>query len=78
MTIKHFLLNSFFFGGGVKMCDKMAISAHILKIVEKDPFLRLQMKDKEMFNRHQFFSTNKQYIKIKLMQNETNLWNIFW
>ena len=52
MTIKHFLLNSF---GGGKMCDKMAISAHILKIVENDPFLRLQMTAKEMFNRHQFF-----------------------
>ena len=39
---------------GVKMCDKMAISAYILKIVEKDPFLRLQMGAKEMFNRHQF------------------------
>ena len=37
------------------MCDKMAISAHILKIVEKDPFLRLQMTAKKMFNRHQFF-----------------------
>ena len=36
------------------MCDKMAISAHILKIVENDPFLRLQMTAKEMFNRHQF------------------------
>ena len=55
------------------MCDKMAISAYILKIVKKDPFLRLQMRAKEMFNRHQFFSTNKQYVKIKLMQNETNL-----
>ena len=42
------------------MCDKMAISAYILKIVEKDPFLMLQMKVKEMFNRHQFFSTDKQ------------------
>ena len=31
----------------------MAISAYILKIVEKDPFLRLQMTAKEMFNRHQ-------------------------
>ena len=40
---------------GVKMCDKMAISAYILKIVEKDPFLRLKMRAKEMFNRHQFF-----------------------
>ena len=59
------------------MCDKMAISAYILKIVEKDPFLRLQMSAKEMFNRHQFFSTHKQYVKIKLMQNETNRWSIF-
>ena len=25
---------------------------------------------------HQFFSTNKKYVKIKLMQNETNLWTI--
>ena len=37
------------------MCDKMAISAHIWKIVKNDPFLRLQMTAKEMFNRHQFF-----------------------
>ena len=37
------------------MCDKMAISAYILKLVEKDPFLRLQMSAKEMFNHHQFF-----------------------
>ena len=48
-----------------------------LKIVEKDPFLRLQMSAKEMFNCHQFFPTHKQYVKIKLMQNETNRWNIF-
>ena len=59
------------------MCDKMAISAYILKIVQKDPFLRLQMTAKEMFNRHQFFSTNKHYVKIKLMQNERNRWSIF-
>ena len=49
------------------MWDKMAIYAYILKIVEKDPFLRLQMSAKEMFNRHQFFPTQKQYVKIKLM-----------
>ena len=36
------------------------------------------MRAKDMFDRHQFFSTNKQYLKIKLMQNETNLWIIFW
>ena len=59
------------------MCDKMAISAYILKIVKKDPFSRLQMSAKEMFNRHQFFFTHKQYVKIKLMQNETNRWSIF-
>ena len=53
MTIKHFLLN--FSGGGVKMCHKMAISAYILKIVEIDSFLRLQMRAKVMFNRHQRF-----------------------
>ena len=46
----------------------MAISAYILKIVEKDPFLRLQMSAKEMFNHYQFFSTHKQYVKIKLIQ----------
>ena len=37
------------------MCDKMATSAYILKIVENDPFLRLQMRTKEDSNRHQFF-----------------------
>ena len=59
------------------MCIKMAISAYILKIVIRDQFLRLQMSANEMFNRHQFFSTQKQYVKIKLMQNETNRWSIF-
>ena len=54
------------------MCDKMSISAYILKIVVKGPFLRVQMSAKEMFNRHQFFSKHKQYVKIRLMQNETN------
>ena len=58
------------------MYDKIAISAYILKIVEKDPFLRLQMRAEEDFNRYQFFSTNKQYVKIKLMRNETNRWGI--
>ena len=37
------------------MCNKMAISDYILKIVEKNPLLRFQMRAKEMFNRHQFF-----------------------
>ena len=38
------------------MCDKMAISSHILIIVENYPFLRLEMTAKELFNRQQFFS----------------------
>ena len=33
----------------------MAISAYILKIVEKNSFLRLQMRAKEDFNCHQLF-----------------------
>ena len=51
VTIKLFLFNFF---GGVKMCDKMAISTYIMKIAEIDPFLRLQMRAIEMFNHHQF------------------------
>ena len=39
----------------------MAISAYILKIVENDPFLRLQMRAKEMFNRLNFTLLN--YVK---------------
>ena len=37
------------------MCDKMAIYAYILKMVEKYQQLTLQMSAKEMFNHHQFF-----------------------
>ena len=37
------------------MCNKMAISAYILKIVEKDPFLRLQMRTKEILIVTNFF-----------------------
>ena len=44
----------------------------------KGPIFKASMRAKEMFNRHQFFSTNKQYLKIKLMQNETNRSCIFW
>ena len=36
------------------MCDKIAISAYILKIAENDPLLRPKMRAKEMFNRRQF------------------------
>ena len=47
------------------MCDKMAISAYILKIVKKDPFLRLQMKAEEDFNRHQLF-----FLQIKAIRKD--------
>ena len=47
---------------------EVAILSHILT---------LKRVKKEMFNRHQFFPTNKQYLKIKLMQNETNRWSSF-
>ena len=35
------------------MCDIKAISTYIMKIAENDPFLRLQVRAIEMFNRHQ-------------------------
>ena len=49
VTIKLLFLNFF---QGVRIYDKMAISAYILKIVEKGPILRLQMRAEEDFNRH--------------------------
>ena len=60
------------------MHDKMAISAYILKIVENEPFLKLQMRAKEIFNRHQFFSTTMEYIKIKVMQMRQIIGVLFW
>ena len=68
MTIKMFLLNIF---GGSKCMTKWQFCLYF-ENSRKDPVLRLQMRAKEDFNRHQLFSTNKQYIKIKLIQNETN------
>ena len=60
MTINIFLLNFF----GVKMRDKMAISAYILKIAGKDLFLRLQMRAKEDFNRHELEKNVNKHYKI--------------
>ena len=61
------------------MCDKMAISAYISKVVEKTNFQGLELRKCLIVT--YFFSTNKQYVMIKLMQNagqnETNRWNIF-
>ena len=36
------------------MYDKKAISSYILKIAEKDPFSRLQLRAKVKLNGHQF------------------------
>ena len=53
------------------MYDKIAISAYILKIVENDPFLRLQMRAKEMFN---FFKKEQWYVNTSyLLQQLTKL-----
>ena len=46
------------------MCDKMAISAYILKIVKKDPFLRLQIRDKEMFNLYSVWAIESKVMAI--------------
>ena len=54
------------------MCDKMAISAYILKIVEKDPFLRLQMSAKEMFKSFDdLFTTFSQTPTLIVQRNPT-------
>ena len=73
-------------GGGVKMCDKMAISTYIMKIAENDPFLRLQMRAIEMFDR--FIITNfktDRYLNnfqehfgiLRLRKYQTSLQNFF-
>ena len=43
------------FFGGSECVTKCQFSAYVLKIVEKDSYLRLQMRSKEDFNRHQLF-----------------------
>ena len=55
------------------MCDKMVISAYILKIVENDPCLRIKLELRKCLIATNIFSTDEQYVKIKLMKNETNL-----
>ena len=49
----------------------MAISAFILKIVEKDPFLRLQIRAKKMFN-HLKDERKLSELVPKSKQNETD------
>ena len=50
--IEIFLLNFF---GRSKCMTKWQFLLIFLKRVDKDPFLRLQVRDQEDFNRHQFF-----------------------
>ena len=59
------------------MCDKMAISDYILKVAENDPFLGFKWELRKSLIVANLFSANKQYAKIKLMQNKTNLWSTF-
>ena len=54
------------------MRDKMAISAYAFEKSRKGPIFKAGR-----FQSSPVFSTNKQYVKIKLMQNETNRWSIF-
>ena len=53
------------------MCDKMAISAYFLKIVEKNPVLRLQMSTKKSFTQRYFkisFPRENEAIKHDLVE----------
>ena len=52
----------------ISICFKISYDKKF-KIFEKFKSLNLSFTD--------FFSTNKQYLKIKLMQNETNRWSFF-
>ena len=55
------------------MYDKIAISSYILKIVEKDPFLRLQIrKVLSMLERKKVPSSFKSNIETKVKRND--LW----
>ena len=58
------------------MRDKIAISAYILKIVEKDPFLRLEMRAKEDSN-----GRRSNYVKLYRIFTEfhhLSLNKLFW
>ena len=63
------------------MCNKMAISAYILKIAQNDPFLRLQMRVSEelwLFNhkRADFWLPNFGFKRSLLsLLNRANNWS---
>ena len=62
------------------MGDKMAISDYILKIVEKDPFLRLQMRAEGVLNRLDSYLNNFQehlFGMLRLRKYQTSLQNFF-
>ena len=58
------------------MRDKVAISAYIFEKSRKGPIFKAPNESQGRFQSSPIFSTNKQYVKIKLMQNETNCWSI--
>ena len=56
----------------------MAILLIFLKRVENDSFLRLEKRElRKIPIVTNFVSTNKQYVKIKLMRNKTSRCSIF-
>ena len=59
------------------MCDKMEISAYF-ENSRKGPIFKASNESLVRFQSSLFLSTNKQYVKIKLTQNKTNRWSIFW
>ena len=65
VTIKIFLPNFFFGGGGGQNARQNGNFCLYFENSRKRPILRLQMRAKEDFSRHQLFSTNKQYVSIK-------------
>ena len=71
MQINNFLLNIL---AGQNVSQNGNFSSYF-ENSQKDPFFRLPIRVKEMFACQKAFSINKHYVKIKLMQNETNLWS---
>ena len=74
VTIKHFLSSHLKPWKWVLFDYFQNISRNCHFVTHCDPLKKLRRKCLIVTD---FFSTNKQYVKIKLMQNETNLCSIF-
>ena len=73
MTIKHFYSSHLKSSNRVIFYYFHNISRNCHFVTHFDPPEKLKRKSLIVTN---FFSVNKQYIKVKLMQNETNQWSI--